>query len=273
MRHGQSAIPAPLIELERVSKSFADQRVLREISFQVEAGETLAVIGESGCGKSVLLKLIMALLEPSSGRVNWDGRGVDERSRQERERERLRFGYLFQGAALFDSLDVFENVAFGLRETKALPASEIEQIVHARLHEVGLSPVVCRKKPVELSGGMRKRVALARALALEPEIMLYDEPTTGLDPIMSDVINSLIRQTRQRRPVTSIVVTHDMATVRSVADRVVMLYPLARLNDSDEQVVFSGTLDEAFASSDLRVSQFLRGQAGDRVQEFVKEAG
>lgn len=264
----------PLIELRGVSRQFGQQEVLREVSLSVFAGETLAVIGESGCGKSVTLKLIMALLQPTSGTVNWEGRPVSTRSAAEQDRDRLKFGYVFQGAALFDSLDVYENIAFGLRENRAIPEQDIRDIVRARLIEVGLSERICSKKPAELSGGMRKRVGLARALALEPEIMLYDEPTTGLDPIMTGVINGLVRQTRERRPVTSLVVTHEMTTVRNVADRVVMLLPLSRLGNDERQVVFEGTVDELFSSSDPRVEQFVRGQAGDRMQEHLMvEAG
>ena len=264
----------PLIQLRGVSRQFGQQEVLRQVSLSVYAGETLAVIGESGCGKSVTLKLIMALLQPTSGTVCWEGRPVSARSLAEQDEDRLKFGYVFQGAALFDSLDVYENIAFGLRENRALSEREVREIVRARLIEVGLSEQVCSKKPAELSGGMRKRVGLARALALEPEIMLYDEPTTGLDPIMTGVINGLIRQTRERRPVTSLVVTHDMSTVRSVADRVVMLLPLPRLGSGERQVIFDGTVDEVFASSNPRVEQFVRGQAGDRMQEHLMvEAG
>src|SRR5437660_2251908 len=220
---------APLVALEHVSVTFRNQHVLRDVHLTVERGQTLVVIGESGCGKTVLLKLIISLLLPTSGRVLFDGRVLAQLSDRELTRQRLRFGFLFQGAALFDSLTVFENVAFGLREQGRHTEHEIEEIVRQRLGEVGMPAEVEPKKPAELSGGMKKRVGLARALAIDPEVMLYDEPTTGLDPIMSDVINELILQTRRRRPVTSIVVTHDMKTVQKVADRIVMLYPLSRL--------------------------------------------
>ena len=242
--------------------------MLEDISFEVRAGETLALIGESGCGKSVTLKLMMALLEPTAGKVCWNDRPVARRTQKELIRERLRFGFLFQQAALFDSMSVFENVAFGLRENTRTPPDEIAAIVHERLREVGLPESVCGKKPAELSGGMRKRVGLARALALSPDVMFYDEPTTGLDPIMSDVINELILQTRARRPVTSVVVTHDMRTVRKVADRVIMLYPLRRLAAGDSQVVFEGTTVDALDCDDPRVSQFIAGQAGERILEL-----
>lgn len=221
--------PAAVIDLVGVSHWFGSQLVLHEISISVRDGQTLVIIGESGCGKSVTLKLMMALLEPSAGRVDWQGRPVAQRSREELAKERLRFGYLFQGSALFDSMTIFDNVAFGLRQNTDLSEPRIRAIVQDRLHEVGLRPAVCGRKPADLSGGMKKRVALARALALEPEVMFYDEPTTGLDPVMSDVINELILRTKRRGHVTSIVVTHDMRTVERVADRVIMLYPASLL--------------------------------------------
>jgi phospholipid/cholesterol/gamma-HCH transport system ATP-binding protein len=260
----------PLLELRQVSKSFGAQPVLRDVSLAVRRGETLVVIGESGCGKSVTLKLLMQLLVPDSGEVLWDGRPVASLGEPRLSRERLRFGYLFQSAALFDSLTVFENVAFGLRQNTRLPESRVVQVVRERLRDVGLDlESVAHKKPAQLSGGMRKRVGLARALALEPEVVLYDEPTTGLDPVMSDVINELILQTRTRRPVTSLVITHDMTTVKKVATRIVMLHPLARLAPNEPQILFEGTADEAFSTTEPRVSQFVRGEAGARLRELA----
>ena len=256
------------IELLGVTRRFGEQVVLRDLSMSVRAGETLVVIGESGCGKSLTLKLMMGLLATSGGTVLWDGEDVATIPERERNRRRLKFGYLFQGAALFDSLSVFENVAFGLRQNTDLAEKRIREIVSERLHEVGLSDALCDRKPVQLSGGQKKRVALARALALMPDVMFYDEPTTGLDPIMTDVINELIVQTSRSRPVTSVVVTHEMSTVRKVADRVVMLYPAALLDPDEPQVVFEGTADEAFDADDPRVSQFVRGEAGDRLREL-----
>ncbi|MAG94322.1 MAG: ABC transporter ATP-binding protein [Planctomycetaceae bacterium] len=261
--------PQPLIEIRQVSRRFGEQQVLRGISLNVRRGETLVIIGESGCGKSVLMKLMIGLLEPSAGEVCWGGRPLKARSRRELLSDQLRFGYLFQGAALFDSLSVYENVAFGLRQNTPLPESQIREIVCQQIRDVGLPESTCDKKPAELSGGMKKRVGLARALAMVPEIMLYDEPTTGLDPIMSDVINQLIVQTRQRRHVTSVVVTHDMTTVRKIADRIVMLDPLSRLGPYDPQVIFEGTPGEAFASTDPRVSQFVHGDAAERLHELA----
>jgi phospholipid/cholesterol/gamma-HCH transport system ATP-binding protein len=260
----------PLITLQSVSKSFGPQQVLRDITIEVRAGETLVLIGESGCGKSVTMKLMMDLLQPCAGRVLWDERPLRGRSERQITRERLRFGYLFQQAALFDSLTVFENVAFGLRQNKQMSEAKIHEIVHHRLQDVGLEPKgVVDKKPAELSGGMRKRVGLARALALSPEVMLYDEPTTGLDPIMSDVINELIIRTARREQMTSVVVTHDMTTVRKVADRVVMFYPLDRLDPYEPQIIFEGTADEAFECDDPRVHQFVHGEAGQRLLELA----
>lgn len=258
------------MEFRNVSRQFGSQPILRGIDLSLTRGETVVLIGESGCGKSVTLKLMMQLLEPSSGEVLWDGKPAQSFTERELHSQRLKFGYLFQQAALFDSLNVFENVAFGLRQNLRLTEQKIHDIVHDRLHDVGLSmSVVAYKMPAELSGGMRKRVGLARALALDPEIILYDEPTTGLDPIMSDVINELILQTRQRRPVTSIVVTHDMHTVRKVADRVVMFYPLARLQPHESQILFDGTAADAFTCTDPRVWQFVRGEAGERLRELA----
>jgi phospholipid/cholesterol/gamma-HCH transport system ATP-binding protein len=248
--------------------AFDSQRVLHNITLGIAAGQTLVVIGESGCGKTVLLKLIIALLRPTQGRVVFDGKVLADLDDRELTKQRLRFGFLFQGAALFDSLSVFDNVAFGLREQPNLKPKDIESTVRQRLQEVGLPEGIENKKPAELSGGMKKRVGLARALALNPEVMLYDEPTTGLDPIMSDVINELIVQTRQKHPVTSIVVTHDMKTAQRVADRVVMLYPLARLDPDEGQILFDGTPDQLRDCPDPRVRQFIHGEAGGRLQEI-----
>jgi phospholipid/cholesterol/gamma-HCH transport system ATP-binding protein len=260
---------AALIEFRDVCRRFGAQEVLRDVSFRINRGESVAIIGESGCGKSVTLKLMIALLSPSSGEVLLDGRSHATRSEKELTRERLRFGYVFQQAALFDSMSVEDNVAFGLRQNTDLSESDIGAIVRERLSEVGLPVSVCHKKPAELSGGMKKRVGLARALALSPEIVLYDEPTTGLDPIMSDVINELIVQARDRRPITTIVVTHDMVTVGRTVDRVIMLYPLARLTADEPQIVCDGSPAEVFSTRSGRVFQFVHGQAGERLQELA----
>ncbi len=221
--------PDDLIALRAVDMQFRQQTVLRDINLGIRREQTVCIIGESGCGKTVMLKLIIGLLNPTRGEVRFDGRNVAELDGKELVAMRLRFGFLFQMAALFDSLTVFDNVAFGLREHNLCAEDEVRRIVSERLKEVGLPEGIEHKKPAELSGGQRKRVGLARALAINPEVMLYDEPTTGLDPIMSDVINELILQTQRSKKTTGVVVTHDMKTVTKVADRVVMLYPLARL--------------------------------------------
>ena len=257
-----------LITLSAVSIEFNGQRVLENIQLDVQRGQTLVVVGESGCGKTVLLKLITGLLRPTRGRVVFDGRDLAALHERELTKLRLRMGFLFQGAALFDSLTVFDNVAFGLRNAGVLGEKDVRERVRQRLNEVGLTENVEPKKPAELSGGMKKRVGLARALALDPEVMLYDEPTTGLDPIMSDVINELILQTRRQRPVTSIVVTHDMKTVLKVADRIVMLYPLARLGSNEPHVIFDGTAEQMQQCTDPRVRQFVSGEARERLREL-----
>jgi phospholipid/cholesterol/gamma-HCH transport system ATP-binding protein len=259
-----------LIALEGVSMQFGSHPVLRDIHLNVERGQTVVVIGESGCGKTVLLKLIIGLLQPTAGRVVFDGKVLGELSDRELAQQRLRFGFLFQGAALFDSLSVHDNVAFGLRMHRKMVEREIREAVRQRLHEVGLPPGVESKMPSELSGGMKKRVGLARALALNPEVMLYDEPTTGLDPIMSDVINELILQTSHKDGMTSIVITHDMKTVLKVAHGIVMLYPLSRLQADEKQVLFAGTPDELRQCSDARVRQFVEGEARDRLVELAR---
>ncbi len=257
-----------LIEARGVSVSFGRQQVLRDINFRIPKGQTLAIIGESGCGKTVLMKTIIALVKPTHGTMLFDGKSLARLSERKLTEQRIRFGFLFQMAALFDSMTVAENVAFPLKQHTRKDEAEIRQIVLDRLGEVGLPASVRTKKPAELSGGMRKRVGLARALALNPEVMLYDEPTTGLDPIMSDVINELIIRTRQRYPVTSIVVTHDMHTARKVADRVVMLYPLSRLDDNESQIVFDDVPEQIDSAPDPRVTQFVRGEARERLMEL-----
>ena len=264
--------PMPLIALEDVGVTFGSHPVLQGINLGIPRGQTLAIVGESGCGKTVLLKLLIALLQPTQGRVVFDGKNLATLNDRELTRERLRFGFLFQNAALFDSLSVYDNVAFGLREQRRLADAQIRDVVRQRLQEVGLPPAVEPKKPAELSGGMRKRVGLARALAIDPEVMLYDEPTTGLDPIMTDVINELILQVRQRRPVTSVVVTHELKTVYKVADRVMMLHPLSRLPPGQPQVLFDGTPTDLQQCPEPRVRQFIEGQAGERLREMAQTA-
>src|SRR5690242_6568247 len=213
----------PLIDLIHLHKSFGRLVVLDDLNLSIEAGQSLVVIGASGTGKSVLLKHIVGLLKPDRGEVWFDGTRVDRMPERQLMELRQRFGFLFQLGALFDSLTVGENIAFPLVEHTHKPAEEIQRIVAQKLELVGL-PGFEKKMPAQLSGGQRKRVALARAIALDPEVILYDEPTTGLDPVRADVINQLIVRTKSELRVTSITVTHDMASAFKIADRIVMLH-------------------------------------------------
>lgn len=266
-----SSVMDPIVELRGVSVEFGPQWVLKDIDLQVPPGQTLAIIGESGCGKTVLLKTIIGLQAVSEGEVLFQGQCLAEMDDKQLTKLRTKFGFVFQNAALFDSMSVKDNIAFPLVEHRRGSRDEVYQVVRERLAEVGLPPGAMEKKPAELSGGMRKRVGLARALAMRPEVLLYDEPTTGLDPIMSDVINELIIRTRKKYHVTSIIVTHDMHSARKVADRLVMLYPVARLEPDQPQIIFDGTPQEAENSGDERVSQFVRGEAGKRIDEMDHE--
>ncbi len=257
-----------IVDVEKLSVTFGSQEILQDITLRIPPGQTLALLGESGCGKTVLMKSIIGLVKPTKGKIEFDGGNINRLNERQLSRMRLRFGFIFQNAALFDSMTIGQNVAFPLRQHGRFSDNQIREMVLSRLSEVGLPDSVVFKKPAELSGGMRKRVGLARALIMNPELIMYDEPTTGLDPIMSDVINELILRTRSRNPVTSIVVTHDMHTARKVADRIVMLIPRQRLDPGENQIIFDGSVKELENCRDRRVQQFINGEAGERLMEM-----
>ncbi len=260
----------PLIELRGMTLTFAKQTILNNINLTIPRGQTVAVIGESGCGKTMLMKSVVGLTRPTSGSVHYDGVDIHSLSDVEMTRLRCKFGFVFQNAALFDSMTIGQNVAFPVLQHNLAGGRNIDRMVIEYLAEVGLPEIVLHKRPSQLSGGMRKRVGIARALILQPELMLYDEPTTGLDPIMSDVINELMLKTRMKGKVTSLIVTHDMRTARKVADRVVMLYPFSRLAKGENQVIYDGPPEGLDKTKDKRVRQFVEGEAGERLMELQK---
>jgi len=241
-----------MIELIEVEKSFGANHVLRGVNLKIESGESMVVIGGSGTGKSVILKHIIGLIRPDSGKVLVDGKKISELPERELNEVRKLFGMLFQGAALFDSLSVWENVGFGLKEHRGLPDAEVREIARQKLAMVGLKGIEDRM-PADLSGGMKKRVGLARAIAMDPRIILYDEPTTGLDPIMADVINDLIREMNQQLSVTSVTITHDMKSAYKIADKIAMLY--------QGKILEVGTPDQIRESPNPVVQQFINGSA------------
>ncbi|MBI4368067.1 MAG: ABC transporter ATP-binding protein [Candidatus Omnitrophica bacterium] len=241
-----------MIEICDLHKSFGGKRVLSGVNLKIETGETMVIIGRSGCGKSVLMKHVMGIMKPDSGKILIDGVNVFDVDDDEINHFRMQIGMLFQGAALFDSLTVRENVGFSLYEHTHLPSEEIGRRVKEKLRLVGLSGIE-DLMPAELSGGMKKRVGLARAICTEPKIILYDEPTTGLDPIMADAINDLILRMQKRLQITSIVVTHDMTSAYKVGTRIALLY--------DGKIVGAGTPDEIRKTENPVIRQFITGSA------------
>ena len=251
-----------MIEITDLTKAFNDHLVLNGVNLTIKTGETMVVIGRSGCGKSVLLKHIIGLLKPDRGSVLIDAVEITKLSGRSLDEIRKKFGMLFQGAALFDSMTVEENVGFPLREHTTMDRQAVARRVQECLSLVGLEQVE-DLHPAELSGGMRKRVGLARALAMHPEIILYDEPTTGVDPIMGDIINDLMISLRDRLRVTSVLVTHDMRSAYKVADRIAMLY--------NGTIVELGSPDQIRSCANPVVQQFIRGDAAGPIQEGLPD--
>ncbi len=252
-----------MIRVEEIHKCFGDNYVLRGANLYIQRGESMVVIGGSGSGKSVLMKRVIGLLRPDKGKVFIEGQDIFQLKENKLKEVRHKFGMLFQGAALFDSLTVWENVGFALLEHTSKTKPEIRQLVANKLAMVGLRGIE-DLKPAELSGGMKKRVGLARAIAMEPKILLYDEPTTGLDPIMADVINDLILEMKQRLEITSLTITHDMTSAYKIADRIAMLYK--------GQIIEIGTPREIKTSSNPIVQQFITGSAVGPITEDQKAA-
>ncbi len=249
-----------MISIRHVYQTFGSRQILKDVSLTVKDGETMVILGASGSGKSTLLKLIIGLLTPTSGEVLVDGKDMGRLSEEELNKARRNMGFVFQYSALFDSMNVKENVAFGLRMHTKLPEEEIDRIVKEKLHLVGLDGIE-KLMPSSLSGGMKKRVSLARAIALEPKIILYDEPTAGLDPIRSTDISLLIKHTQKALHATSVVVTHDLKSAEMIADRMAFLYKGSFLA--------IGRPEELKASEDERVRQFMEGLPSD--PDFLKE--
>ena len=255
---------AAKIAVSGLKKSFGRKRVLDGIEIACGAGESLVIIGGSGTGKSVLIKCILGLLSPDAGSIRIDGAETASLGGAGRAALLLKFGMLFQGGALFDSLPVWENVAFGLIQGRGMPRQQARQIALQKLAAVGLGAEVGGLSPAELSGGMQKRVALARAIAAEPEILFFDEPTTGLDPIMADVINHLIVDCVRGLGATAVSITHDMTSARQIADRVAMLH--------DGRIVWQGPVAEIDRSGNPYVDQFVHGRADGPIQMQVRAA-
>ncbi|HEV8025923.1 MAG TPA: ATP-binding cassette domain-containing protein [Stellaceae bacterium] len=253
---------APKIAVRGLKKSFGPKVVLDGVDLDVGVGESVVVIGGSGTGKSVMVKCIIGLLDPDGGSIKIDGQELTSRSEAEREKRMQKFGMLFQGAALFDSLSVWENVAFGLIQGRDLDRRRAKEIAIAKLGAVGLTPDVGELRPSELSGGMQKRVGLARAIAAEPEVIIFDEPTTGLDPIMADIINDLIIKCVRDLGATAISITHDMASARKIADRIAMIYK--------GRIIWDGSKDLIDRSGNPYVDQFIHGRAEGPIKMEVR---
>ena len=235
------------IEMKKVSKAFGKKQVLKDLDLSVARGESVVIIGGSGTGKSVTLKCILGLLKPDKGTIKFNGKNI---------------GMLFQGAALFDSLTVWENVSFAVLQQKGMSRERAKKIAIEKLAEVGLKPDVADVYPADLSGGMKKRVGLARAIAIQPDTLFFDEPTTGLDPIMSDVINDLIVRCVKKLGATALTITHDMTSARKIADKIAMLY--------DGKIIWMGTVKELDKTDNPYVRQFVAGSSQGPIHRSVK---
>ena len=253
----------PKISLRGVTKAFGPKQVLRGIDLDVAQGESMVVIGGSGTGKSVLLKCILGLMRPDAGSIKIDGEETVGLNGTGHEAVMRKFGMLFQGGALFDSLRVWENVAFGPIQSDGMAPGKARDVAIAKLGAVGLGPEIGDLFPSELSGGMQKRVALARAIAREPEIIFFDEPTTGLDPIMADVINELIVKCVSELGATAVSITHDMASARKIGHRIAMLY--------DGKLIWQGPVGEIDHCGNTYVDQFIHGRADGTIQMQVRK--
>ena len=248
-----------MIRIINVHKAFGEKKVLQGVDLQIETGQTMVVIGQSGSGKSVLLKHLIGLLKPDRGEIYLDDLNLTRLKDDELQKATRKVGMLFQSAALFDSLNVYENIRFGLDRLTGCPAEKVKALVEDSLAKVGLKGVE-RLMPYELSGGMKKRVGLARAIAYNPEVMLYDEPSTGIDPIRADAINGLINKMKEDLHVTSVIITHDMVSAYKVADRIAMLY--------QGRIIEEGTPDEIRRSRNPVVQQFITGRAEGPIKTF-----
>jgi phospholipid/cholesterol/gamma-HCH transport system ATP-binding protein len=253
----------PKISLRGVTKAFGNNKVLRGIDLDVGVGESVVVIGGSGTGKSVLLKCILGLMRPDSGSIKIDGQETVGLSGRRREDVMRKFGMLFQGGALFDSLKVWENVAFGPIQSDGMAPDKAKEVAIAKLGNVGLGPEIGELRPAELSGGMQKRVALARAIAREPEIIFFDEPTTGLDPIMADVINDLIKKCVGDLGATAVSITHDMASARKIGHRIGMLF--------EGRLIWQGPVADIDHCGNAHVEQFIHGRAEGPIKMQVRK--
>lgn len=251
-----------MIRMQKVAKSFGPKKVLRGVDLELARGESLVIIGGSGSGKSVMLKCILGLVEPDAGMIEVEGTEVTGLSGPARDKVNRKIGMLFQNAALFDSLNVWQNVAFGLIQGEGMGSKQAKEIAFDKLAAVGLSAEVGELSPAELSGGMKKRVGLARAIAIEPAIIFFDEPTTGLDPIMADVINDLIVETVTKLGATALSITHDMASARKIGHRIAMLY--------EGRIIWTGPVDSIDHSGNEHVDQFINGRAEGPIHMQVR---